>query len=225
MQRAVLWDNDGVLVDTEGLYYDANRRAFAEAGRALPREAFVRLSLQEGRSVLTLLEDRLGEEEIERLRERRNVLYSEILREGVPVLPGVRETLAALRGRAAMAIVTSCRRDHFELMHEGTGLLPHFDFVLAGGDYRRHKPHPEPYERAVARLGLPREACVVVEDSERGVAAAHAAGLRCLAVPHAWTRGGRFDPAERVLRDAHELRAWLEAWLAGGEGERGRGRG
>jgi len=50
------------------------------------------------------------------------------------VRPGVRETLAAPRGRAARAIVTSCRRDHFELMHESTGLLAHFDVVLAGGD-------------------------------------------------------------------------------------------
>lgn len=216
MQRAVLWDNDGVLVDTEGLYYEANRRAFAELGEPLSHADFVRLSLQEGRSVLSLLEERLGEREIEALRERRNALYSEILREGVPVLPGVRETLAALRGRARLAIVTSCRRDHFELMHETTGLLAHFDFALAGGDYRRHKPHPDPYERAVARLGLPREACVVVEDSERGVAAAHAAGLRCLAVPNALTSGGRFDTAERLFRDAHELGAWLEDWLGRG---------
>ncbi len=98
-----------------------------------------------------------------------------------------------------MGMVTSSEPDHFALIHQTTGLLPYFQFVLTARDYTHSKPHPEPYLLAVERSWYCKEECLVIEDSERGLMAATAAGLRCIVVPSAFTRGSNFAGAHKVL--------------------------
>jgi HAD superfamily hydrolase (TIGR01509 family) len=121
------------------------------------------------------------------------------------VLPGVRQTLARLAGRYAMAIVTSSRRDHFDIIHAGSDLLPYFSFILCREDYRAAKPDPEPYLLAVRYSGRATGECLVIEDSARGLAAAKAAGLTCWVIPSRQTRGQDFSAADRLLGEAGEL--------------------
>jgi HAD superfamily hydrolase (TIGR01509 family) len=211
--RAVLWDNDGVLVDTERLYFQANREVMAEHGFELSRELFADYSLRQGRSVFDLLEGLSGAD-FDDLRARRNARYELLIAAGVRVFDGVRETLEALRGRVPMAIVTSSNAAHFEAIHEQTDLLHYFDFVLKNGDYVHHKPHPEPYLTAARRLALDPSDCVVVEDSERGVEAAHRAGMRCIAIPNALASDGDFGLASLIAESVHEVPRLLDQ-LAG----------
>lgn len=152
----------------------------------------------------------MGAHEIAGLRDERNSLYGRLLRQGPRAIPGVAETLQALRGRYVMGVVTSSRKDHFDLIHEHTGLLQYFDFVLTASDYPRVKPHPDPYLAAVARSGVGADACIAIEDSERGLEAATLAGVRCIVVPTALTQGGRFAGAYRVLTSAGEIPAALQ---------------
>jgi len=204
--EAVFFDNDGVLVDTEGHYFEANRIVFEEHGHVLERDVFIDLSLRQGRSVFDLMRARGADEDtVQLLRARRDVLYRERVGRGVDVYDGARETLEALAAQYPMAIVTSALRVDFELAHRDTGLLHHFEFVLASGEYPRHKPHPDPYLEAAGRLGVDPRRCVVVEDSVRGLQAAVAAGMACLAIPHALTAGGDFSTAEAVLSSIREV--------------------
>jgi HAD superfamily hydrolase (TIGR01509 family) len=151
----------------------------------------------------------VGDAEIARLREQRNEIYGRLLSQGPRVIPGIVETLDALRGRYVMGVVTSSRKDHFDLIHEHTGLLQYFDFVLTASDYPRVKPYPDPYLAAVERSGVGANACIAIEDSERGLEAATLAGVRCMVVPTALTRGGRFAKAQRVLASVSEIPAAL----------------
>ena len=208
---AILWDNDGVLVDTEMLYFEASRRVLAELGFELTRERFVELSLVQGKSAFEVAaEQGLSAEEVAAGVARRNDVYLERLRQGVPLLEGVRETLEGLRGRITMGIVTSSRGDHFHAIHSGTGLLELMDFWLVREDYRLSKPHPEPYLTAVDRHGLDPAGCVVVEDTERGLRAALSAGLRCLVVPQGLSEGSDFSLAESCLESVRDVPAELE---------------
>jgi len=125
------------------------------------------------------------------------------------VLAGVESVLAELHGRYVMGIVTTCSRDHFDVIHRSSGLLQYFDFVLLPGDYDRHKPHPDPYLRAIERSGFEPDACVAIEDSERGLASATAAGLRCFVIPTGLNRGGTFAGAHRVLETIADVPAAL----------------
>ena len=147
----------------------------------------------------------MGPDEIERLRHERNVLYGDLLAQAPRLSAGVTQVLDALHGRYVMGIVTSSRKDHFDVIHRDTGLLKYFDFVLTASDFTRVKPDPEPYLRAVDRSGVPPEACVAIEDSARGLEAAKAAGISCIVVPTELTRRSNFVGADRVLGSIGEL--------------------
>jgi HAD superfamily hydrolase (TIGR01509 family) len=202
--KAILWDNDGVLVDTEKFYFQAGQEVLASQGVRLTREQFVEISLGQGESVFGLLGVR-SPEKIEPLRQKRNRRYTELLRQGDLVIDGVEAVLSELYGRVSMGVVTGSRRDHFETIHASTDLLRFFDFVLTREDYEDSKPHPDAYLTAMTRAGLCAEECVVVEDSERGCRAAADAGIRCLAVPNAWSADGEFSCADRVLKGIDEV--------------------
>jgi HAD superfamily hydrolase (TIGR01509 family) len=203
---ALLWDNDGVLVDTEGLYFRATREVLATVDVELDEPLYLQLFLREGRGAFHLARERgLDEAQIGELRTARDARYMQLLEAGPLLIAGVQQAVSALACLYRMAIVTSSLRDHFELIHRSTLLLHHFELVLTHGDYARAKPAPDPYLTALARLGLPAEACLVIEDSERGLRAAHAAGLRCWVVPSPLTREGSFAGAERVFANLGEL--------------------
>lgn len=203
----IFWDNDGVLVDTEDLYFQASAELLREAGVELSREQFVEISLRRGESVFDLAEG--DKPYLDSLRERRNRRYAELLAQGVVPIAGVVETLRALHGRFRMAIVTSSHRDHFDLIHQTTGLRGYFDFILTREDYRHTKPHPEPYLTALARsVGDPAR-CLVVEDSQRGLEAAIAAGIKCLVIPGHLNRHSDFSTAHAILDDIAEVPGYL----------------
>jgi HAD superfamily hydrolase (TIGR01509 family) len=211
--RAILWDNDGVLVDSEQLYFEVTRDVLATAGIVLTDEQYRDLFLVQGRGAWHLCGERgIPELEISRLRAARNDRYSEGLRQGSLALEDVETVLAALHGRYPMGCVTSSRQDHFALIHERTGFLRYFDFVLTASDVSRVKPDPELYVRAVERTGFPAVECLAIEDSERGLQAARAAGVPCIVVPTPLTRGCAFAGAERVLERITEVLTVLAAW-------------
>ena len=210
MIEAILWDNDGVLVDTEHLYFQATQHVLASVGIDLTEERYIELFLVQGRGAWHLAEaSGLARARVEQLRDERNALYSEWLAQGPRLTPDIARVLDALHGKYVMGVVTSSRKDHFDVIHRSTGLLKYFDFILTASDFSRVKPDPEPYRRAVERSGFDREACVAIEDSERGLASARSAGVRCIVVPTALTQGGTFDGAHRVLGSIGEILTML----------------
>ena len=203
---AVLWDNDGVLVDTEGLYFQACMEVLGTVGVDLTLDQFKEISLRRGESTLVLAtEQGIPADEVARLRARRNQIYAELLTTRSPVNDGAEDVLRALHGQVRMAVVTSSRRQHFEAAHATNGLTKYFDFCLTREDYERSKPHPEPYLSAMERYGLGPEQCIVVEDSERGLAAATNAGVDCIVVRSQWTRDGEFATAVAVVDNISEV--------------------
>src|ERR1700745_3411721 len=114
--RAVLSDNDGVLVDTETLFFETTRRAFARLGLNLDRETWGRRYLTDGnRSRAIALSMGADVNRVLEVVERRNQEFLSILKDPPPLRPNVRETLAALRGRFKLAIVTGCGREQLDL--------------------------------------------------------------------------------------------------------------
>ncbi len=215
--RAILWDNDGVLVDTEHLYFEASRAALRGLGIELGEAEYVELSLRLGASCFDLATERaVAPERIAAARAARNAHYTALLA-GTELIPGVRETLEALHGRLPMAVVTSSQPEHFALQHMHTGARRFFEFVLTGADYTRSKPDPEPYLMAAARLGVAPAECLVIEDTERGLVAALRAGMRCAVVPRGLAARGDFSAALRVLERVDQVPELLADLLASPE--------
>lgn len=206
MIKAVLWDSDGVLVDTEELYFKASREVLSKIGVELTTERFIQISLKQGRSIFDLASAQgMTLEAIDRLRAERNRRYRELLRQGVRILDGVENSLRRLHGKVLMGVVTSSLKAHFDIIHTATGLLPLFDFVLTREDYEKSKPNPEPFLAAVTQNGLRLKECIIVEDSARGLAAANAADIKCIVVPNRLTESGNFSEAYRVVSSAREV--------------------
>lgn len=221
--RAIFWDNDGVLVETEHLYFQATRDVLASVDIPLSEAQYEQFFLVESRGAWHLAAERgFTPDEIAELRRRRHARYTELVSDGESrVIAGVHQALARLHGSVAMGIVTSSYRDHFEAIHRTSGLLDYFDFVITGSDVSRTKPDPEPYLKAVARSGVDPASCVAVEDSMRGLAAARAAGVRCVVIPGVLARTAEFTGAEAVLGSVGDVADWLHHHAgAGGARER-----
>ncbi|MBN1781714.1 HAD family phosphatase [bacterium] len=206
MLKAILWDNDGVLVDTETLYYRANRETLAEIGIELTEEQYLSISLDQGQSVVNLARYRgCTDEQISDLRQKRDLRYIGLLKQGVRVFPGVEETLRFFHGKIAMGLVTSSPRPYFDVIHRQTGFLPFFNLILTREDYEKAKPDPEPYLKALERSGLEPGECVVIEDTKRGLEASRAAGIPCIIIPNSYTRHQGFSGAWHVISDIRKL--------------------
>lgn len=199
MKEVVLLDNDGLLLDTERVFFDVTREFFREAGHELTEAFWAREYLgQAKRSRQIALELGMAPDHADLMLGRRNLRYREMLSGELPVRPGVRETLEALSGRVRLAMVTGSPRDQVLMMHGRTGLLDHFELIVADDDVRCPKPHPEPYLMALEALGALPSAALAVEDSLRGFRSAEAAGIDCLVVPNSITRLQRFSGALAV---------------------------
>ena len=203
MIEAVLWDNDGVLVDSEALFFNLTRAAFAQEGVELDSVYWGIEYLGNARHSSEIARELgLAPELIGPMIDRRNEVFVERLRHPVPLLPRVRETIEALAGRRTrLALVTGSPRDKIELMHSTTGLLDYFEAIVTEDDVRQPKPHPEPYLKALHILGLDAGRCLAVEDSRRGLMSAHAAGIACIIVPNSLTRVQEFEQAVAIEED------------------------
>ncbi|MFZ0452542.1 MAG: HAD family phosphatase [Ignavibacteriaceae bacterium] len=206
MIKAIFWDNDGILVDTERLYFAATKNILATVNLDLTREMYIDYFLVQGNGTWHLAKKKgLSSEEINNLRNKRNVLYGQMLERECKIIDGAKEVVEALFGKYLMGIVTSSRKDHFDLIHKPLGILKYFDFVLTGDNYKKFKPDPEPYLLAVEKSGFHKNECIAIEDSERGLISAKAAGIHCFVIPSELTSNGNFSAADKVLKNISEL--------------------
>ncbi len=210
MKSYLLWDHDGVLVDTEPWYYEATRLAIGHLGIDLDLPGYL-ADMALGRSAWEkALARGATPAEVDRWRRHRDERYQHYLREEDIEIPGVTRVLETLAARYAMAIVTTAKRTDFELIHRDRDIVTHMDFVLASGDYPRAKPAPDPYLAALDRFGARTVDALVIEDSERGLAAAVAAGIDCVVVANDFVSGQDLSAATYHIRSLAELPALLE---------------
>jgi len=198
-RRFILWDHDGVLVDTERWYFAALQRAMRPLGVEFTREHYLAF-MADGRMYWELALARGATmADVERQRAVRNGYYQEYLQREAIAIPGVKETLEQLSADYRMAIVTTSRREDFDLIHRERDLLTRMEFVLTVENYPEAKPHPAPYLAALERFGATPAEAVVVEDSARGLRSALAAGIDCIVVRHPFTATQDFTGAWRMV--------------------------
>jgi HAD superfamily hydrolase (TIGR01509 family) len=206
VKKYILFDHDGVLVDTEFWYYRAGQRALADLGVTLDKEQYLQ---DMSRGLGTWAQARaagIDEETISRQREVRDVYYREYLRTEAIEIDGVVDTLAELSKYVRMAIVTTSKRVDFEIIHENRQIRQFMDFVLVREDYELAKPHPEPYLTGLKRFGATKEETLVVEDSSRGLNSAVAAGIDCVIVDNDFTKAQDFSRASHRIKTLSELK-------------------
>jgi beta-phosphoglucomutase len=180
--RGIVFDFDGVLVDSEPIRFKAGALALEEIGVPLTWEGFITTWL--GRTDQAGLRDILGERyesQGKRVVARRNALYEAWLAEVPPYADAIR-LLGRIPTGIRLSLATGSRRMEVERILTRLGSIQRFQALVTAEDYRHAKPAPEPFLVAARHMDLQPASCLVVEDSPAGVVAAHAAGMPVLAV-------------------------------------------
>jgi HAD superfamily hydrolase (TIGR01509 family) len=198
--RALIFDFDGLIVDTEGPVYRSWEEVYRANGVALPFELWVKTvgSSNQAFHPQHYLEEQLGrplaQDVIDRRIERRVEMVL-----AQPLLPGVAGLVDAARGRGMkVGVASSSSREWVQGHLQRLGVLDQFDCVRTRDDVEHVKPEPDLYLAVIECLGIPAGETLAIEDSPNGISAAKLAGLRCVAVPNPITAG--LDLSQADLR-------------------------
>jgi HAD superfamily hydrolase (TIGR01509 family) len=196
MIKGVILDMDGVIVDSEEFIAEAAIRMFAEHGVTVRPEDFIPfVGAGENRYLGGVAEKYGFAMDMARDKARTYEIYGQIAKGRLKSLPGVRQFIRRARERGLkLALASSADEIKVMISLEEIGLPPEtFDVIVSGSDVERKKPDPEIFLFSARKLGLLASECLVVEDSVNGVAAAKAAGARCLALTTSF-------PAEKLAQ-------------------------
>ena len=192
---AVVFDLDGVLLDSEQAWDDARKELVAETGGTWTDTATRDMLGMSSREWPLYVRDRLGvplePDEINADVVRRVL---ERYRRELPLLPGARDAVQRLADRWPIALASSSNREVIDEVLDAMGVADRFTATVSSEEVGRGKPAPDVYEEAARRLGADPARSVAIEDSENGIRSAHAAGMRVLAVPNP-----HFPPADEAV--------------------------
>jgi HAD superfamily hydrolase (TIGR01509 family) len=216
--KAVVFDMDGLLVDTEVVFREAFMSSAADAGHDMPASVFLSMIGTNDEGSRRILRDYFGETfEIEPFWAATLRRFYTLAEGGIALKTGVVEILDALDAlEIPRAIATSSAHENVAHSLEPHGIVGRFQAVVARGDYARGKPAPDPFLTAASRLGIAPQDCLALEDSHNGVRAAHAAGMMTVMVPDLLDATEEMQTlCVRIARDLHEVRDMLQAQAAG----------
>ena len=195
MIDAVVFDLDGLLLDSEHLWDEVREEFVRERGGRWHDQAQKDMMGMSSPEWSRYMHDRLG------LAESPDEISAEVVRrmearyrEQLPILPGAREAVERLAARWPLGLASSSNRPVIDLALDLSGLAPHFRATISSEEVERGKPAPDVYLVAARRLGVEPERAAAIEDSHNGILSAVAAGMRVVAIPNR-----RFSPSEEAL--------------------------
>jgi HAD superfamily hydrolase (TIGR01509 family) len=212
--QGVVFDMDGLLVDTETMFRDAMMEVATRHGHDLPLSVFLRMVglPREGSRAVAMAHFGEDFDYDPWIAEVSQAAHARI-EVGVAVKSGVTELLDDLEAAGIpRAVATSSGHGTVELQLGPSGLLRRFQAIVAAGDYLRGKPAPDPFLEAARRLGVDPADCLALEDSHNGVRAAHAAGMMTVMVPDLLEATDEMHALcitiARTLHDVRDMIAW-----------------
>ena len=209
MFAAVIFDLDGLLADTECLHYRAYQMALEKHGVPLEDREYAEHWVRLGKGIADWLAIRGLTLDPDALRLSKAGHYLDLLATSLRPMDGAWELLNFLSGRTRIALASSSYRDAIDGVLAGLGIGDFFEVIVSGLDVARVKPAPDIFLKAAQGLNVEPAQCLVLEDAEKGVIAAHLAGMRCIAIPNEYTRHHDFSKATAIRSSLKEITSEL----------------
>jgi len=203
--KALIFDLDGLLADTESLHCRAYQLALLEHDVELHEADYGEHWVRLGKGITEWLALQKLQLNPQALRLRKSQHYLDLLGCSLRPMDGALELLQKWHGKKRIALASSSYRDAVDGVLTGLGIAGFFEVVVSGLDVPRVKPAPDIFLKAAHELNVEPAECLVLEDAEKGVMAAHLAGMRCVAVPNPYTRHHDFSQATRVCSSLSEI--------------------
>jgi beta-phosphoglucomutase family hydrolase len=207
--EVVIFDMDGLMVDTERLHHESFSAVLKQYGVApIPNEqGVIQVSGVSADTNWDNFKQRYGFTADNReLSRRKSEIHATRLRDEVKAMPGLLRLLGELRThKIKLAIASSSIREHIGIVTDKLSIADYFDAIVSGEEVTHGKPAPDIFLRAAQRLGVVADQCVVLEDASSGVRAAGAAGMRVVAVPNEFTMHEDFSMADITVESLERI--------------------
>ena len=200
-RAGVLFDLDGVIIDSEKLQYRAYQQVLEPLGVRITPDEYGREWIGNGRGAEYAVATYGLSLQPDELRGLRTEVYFDLLRREVALMPGVVAALQRLSPHFPLAVATNSNRRDTTFVLDHLSVREYFTAVVTREMYEAAKPAPDAFLAAAAHIGVPPLHCVVLEDAYKGVIAAAEAGCPCVAIPHDFTRANDFSRASIIVDD------------------------
>ncbi len=192
---------DGILVDTEPIMARAVKLALADQGLYLAEQEYYDHWTKKGKGILDFIAEKNFPIDVNKYRSTRNTIYFDSLKNNIPLISRVKETLAELSKAYKLGLVSSSNGEFVKFILKSAGIEKYFLTIISSDDVKKEKPAPEGFLLAAKNLQTEPNECIVIEDSEKGVLAAKNAGMKVIAIPNEYTRNNDFSRADLTLEN------------------------
>ncbi len=215
--KAIIFDMDGLMVDSERLYQQAQEEITRHFNKPIPEKTRLKMMGRKPLESMKIFVDALDiPTDAVKLLEMRNDIMREKYKNDLVSLPGLDHIIDAFYGKLKLAISTGAQEEFLDIVVDQLDIRNKFDVLQASDEIEQGKPHPEIYLKTCKKLGLKPGECVVLEDSLNGVVAGKRAGCYVIAVPSEYTNQENFDRADFVAADLFSAASHIKDLLCMG---------
>ncbi len=205
MISAVIFDLDGLLADTEKLHMSAYQTVFSELGFELSGQEYANHWIRCGKGTDAFIAEKNLAVDPNVVRREKARLYKKLVSSSAELMPGARELLCTLKGKKTMALATSSHPKDAHEVFKALDIEDFFSCVATKGSVERVKPYPDIFLHVANEMNTLPKNCLVIEDAEKGILAANAAGMKSIAVPNIHTVSNDFSKADFVVNSLEEV--------------------
>ncbi|MGH2638486.1 MAG: HAD family hydrolase [Rhabdochlamydiaceae bacterium] len=208
--KAILFDVDGLMIDSEPLHFQAYKQVLADFGIEFTMEHYLQVWGSDKDMCLRIVESFKIPLSWQELLDRKNELFRKSFIHQVTPKKGLLELLLQLKGKYFTAVVSSSQLHEINTVLKTIGVTQFFSKIISAESVEHGKPSPDCYLLAAEKLGVVPADCLALEDSPKGVAAAKAAGMACWAIPGGEMKNQDFSVADKILESLTEVYTTLK---------------